>query len=220
MWSDDERPEHPIEASLQLLGRFLIDPADLLATLAPDGWEHSPLMRIFHPTPERLRIEHERMRRDLGMPSGKDDPDHGEAADDPPASPEPDRPIEPEREVVELLGCALWDVFAAPRRPRTRPVPIRARRFEPTASRPSGRGGWTGSASGSSAYTTRRSATRATSPSLTPWPPTTTSSRASRAVGHATPRESPSAPAARAERGCATGRPPSPPPPSATHRTR
>lgn len=123
----------------ELLDSFLDPPEVLLAALAPEGWERSPLRRVFHPTPEQVEAKTRRIRRNLrslggggsrrrtaettGEASGEgagtpepleatgleaERPDGG-LADGPPGSDRPD----PWREVVELVGSALWDVFSA-----------------------------------------------------------------------------------------------------------
>lgn len=121
MWRDDDRPSHSQEACAQLLNRFLLAPQELLHAFTPEGWERSPLLRIFHPTPEQLRAEAERMRRNLAELWGRSKPDDTESRGHEPQEPrepgEPEEPaaprtVKPEREVVELLGCALWDVFS------------------------------------------------------------------------------------------------------------
>jgi hypothetical protein len=87
--------------------------ADLMSELAPDGWDHSLLRYCFHPTPERLYEEavgvHERMEEMF-------------PARDPEPTPAPtmadivarhtDPPTEPQRELAELLGKCVWDVFS------------------------------------------------------------------------------------------------------------
>ena len=136
-----ERPRHSDEASAELLGHLLLEPAELFEALAPNGWERSPLRNVFHPTPEQLREERERVARNLaswlgGAAAGEGGEgrsprgDPGRSAGAAPGNVLDDEPFveggpeagaredpasvaeEPEREVVELLGRTLWDVFS------------------------------------------------------------------------------------------------------------
>lgn len=113
MWPDADRPSHDHATCARFLDRFLLPPRELLAALAPEGWVRSLLVRVFHPTPEQLAEESERIRRNLAALTGRPEPD---ASDEDEASEDVEEPlqrsIEPEREVVELLGRALWDVFS------------------------------------------------------------------------------------------------------------
>lgn len=91
----------------------------MLLALTPEGWERSPLLRVFHPSIDQLAEEIIALSRRLdslaGKPSAVEGAENGDDDDDEEAPPsaEPDqKPIEAEREVVELLGLALWDVFS------------------------------------------------------------------------------------------------------------
>jgi hypothetical protein len=117
--SIDERPKHSLAACAQFIARFLLDPHELLMALAPEGWERSPLRFVFHPSVDQLAEEIVALSRNLDRLGGK--PTEMEAVEDsedddeeeaPPLPELPLKPIEPEREVVELLGRALWDVFS------------------------------------------------------------------------------------------------------------
>ncbi|MEX2316392.1 MAG: hypothetical protein WD669_04510 [Pirellulales bacterium] len=103
------------------------DGADVLAELAPEGWEHSPLVAVFHPSPERVYEEsvrmHENMEQFFASRAQAASADEGGGARPPreqPAAPDLEKiraehqaqPIEPERELRELVGRALWDVFS------------------------------------------------------------------------------------------------------------
>jgi hypothetical protein len=122
-------PRHTDEECSRLLNRFLLPPAALLAILAPGGWANSPLRRCFHPTPEQRRTEAIECRENLKrsraalerrQPAEDGTDDNPVAAGDEEAyvgadDAEPVRdpqPIEPDREVVALVGCVLWDVFS------------------------------------------------------------------------------------------------------------
>lgn len=86
---------------------------DVLAEIAPERWENSPLTAVFHPSPEQVYEETCRIHRNLdslGMKRGRE------------PRPEPtleevkasfrETPLEPEREIGELVGQCLWDVFS------------------------------------------------------------------------------------------------------------
>ena len=87
--------------------------ADVMRELAPEGWPASPLAAVYHPTAEQVYEETVRMQRNLGI--------LGRRPDAPPSPPEPtleeivaehvDSPVEPDRELQELVGRCLWDVF-------------------------------------------------------------------------------------------------------------
>ncbi|CAN5149160.1 hypothetical protein BH09GEM1_BH09GEM1_22370 [soil metagenome] len=106
----DEHPQqHSEQECSTLLDSFLLAPANFLDELAPEGWEQSPLLLAFHPTPEQQREEADRLTRNqrslfpravVELPADDD-------AFTPVSS-----PIEPEAEVVRLLGLILWDVFS------------------------------------------------------------------------------------------------------------
>ncbi len=94
---------------------------DVLAELAPDGWEKSPLLACFHPAPEQVFKECQRMHRrfeELRATRRKRDPNNPKFA----SQPEPtlegvladwkDEPMNVTDEVTELVGRCLWDVFS------------------------------------------------------------------------------------------------------------
>jgi hypothetical protein len=61
----------PMRACARLLDALLLQPAVLLADLAPQGWECSPLRRVFRPTPEQRTGERQRFRRNLAALRGE-----------------------------------------------------------------------------------------------------------------------------------------------------
>jgi hypothetical protein len=87
---------------------------DVLRELAPAGWEHSPLLAVFHPAPTQIHEESLRFHRNLAQLR--------KANDSSPLPPEPtleevardhrEHPVETEREVRGLVGQCLWDVFS------------------------------------------------------------------------------------------------------------
>jgi len=98
----------------------------VIAELCPKGWERSPLLACFHPSPERAFEEHLNFYRNLRDLSGRrktadtadDGPDENECltleeflAKHPPE----ETALPPEAaidEPAELIGLCLWDVFS------------------------------------------------------------------------------------------------------------
>ena len=96
--------------------------ADVLADIAPEGWERSPLLACFHPSIERIfeeQLQFHRHFEKLGTllkRRGKATP----SDDEPPPEPTLEsvrrehqpRPVRQDEEVTELVGQCLWDVFS------------------------------------------------------------------------------------------------------------
>ncbi len=90
---------------------------DVIAEVAPQGWERSPLLAIFHPSLEQVFQEsvesHQNLQRLRGLRGSRND-----SVGEPPPTIEQVRElfretsIEPQREVAELVGRCLWDVFS------------------------------------------------------------------------------------------------------------
>lgn len=94
--------------------------ADVLAEIAPEGWEHSPLVACFHPSVEQLFEERVALHRNLEEWRHLRRKREGETAVA--CEPEPiiddvRREYEPssvnvEEEVTELVGLCIWDIFS------------------------------------------------------------------------------------------------------------
>jgi hypothetical protein len=95
---------------------------DVLADIAPDRWEHSPLLACFHPSAEQRYKEAVQFHRNIeALTEARRRRQDSEHAIDPPA-PEPTledvrrehhaTPVDPAKGVVELVGLCLWDVFS------------------------------------------------------------------------------------------------------------
>ncbi len=107
-------PEALLEQEFDRLFPHGFAGADVVQELAPGGWDHSPLLAVFHPSPEQVYQEAVRVHRNLGLLRRPDDSR--------PLPPEPtieeiarefrDVPIEADREIGELVGMCLWDVFS------------------------------------------------------------------------------------------------------------
>lgn len=88
--------------------------ADVIHELAGEGWERSPLLSVFHPTPEKVLEESLRIHRnmsDLMRARGKESDSQEPTLESVKAS-HKETPIAPIREAGELLGMCLWDVFS------------------------------------------------------------------------------------------------------------
>jgi len=88
---------------------------DVLREIAPEGWERSPLLAVFHPSVEQVFRECVQSHENIQSLWGRRE-DHR------PASPPPTReqferdfhpsPVEAAREVRDLVGMCVWDVFS------------------------------------------------------------------------------------------------------------
>lgn len=95
--------------------------ADVLAEIAPEGWEKSPLLVCFHPSPEQVFQESLQMHRNIeGLVRARRErePDNPELAPKPEPTLEEiraeweDSPVKTAEEVAQLIGLCLWDVFS------------------------------------------------------------------------------------------------------------
>jgi hypothetical protein len=93
--------------------------ADVLAEIAPEGWEHSPLLACFHLSVEQL-FERVAIHRNLEEWRHLARRRKGSAALEPRPEPTLDEvrrecepsPVNQEDEVTELVGLCLWDIFS------------------------------------------------------------------------------------------------------------
>ncbi len=87
---------------------------DAIAELAPVGWERSPLLAVYHPSVEQVYRESIRLHRNLERLAGS------RPTGPPPSEPTlqeirerwHEEPVDRPREVRELVGRCLWDVFS------------------------------------------------------------------------------------------------------------
>ena len=95
--------------------------ADVLAKLAPEGWEKSPLLACFHPSVEKVFDERLQVHRNLERMIGnrrEREPDNPKLAPKPEPTLEEvradwqDQPVKELEEVTELVALCLWDVFS------------------------------------------------------------------------------------------------------------
>ena len=94
----------------------------MLAEVAVDGWEQSPLLACFHPSVEQVFDESVQLHRNLeALRNARPRRDSGGETDETPSSEptleevrcgyQPD-PVKPQEELTELIGLCLWDVFS------------------------------------------------------------------------------------------------------------
>ena len=91
-----------------------LDDPFLAKKLAPEGWEQSPLVLVYHPTAEQVYEETLRFRDNLRRLRGKTVPPEEEPQITLDAL-RREMPVDapkPAEECADLLGCCLWDVFA------------------------------------------------------------------------------------------------------------
>ena len=94
--------------------------AGVLAEIAPEGWERSPLLTCFHPSVERLFEERVAIHRNLEEWRRLGRRREGTAALEPRPEPTLDEfrreyepsPVNQEEEVTDLVGLCLWDTFS------------------------------------------------------------------------------------------------------------
>src|SRR5918995_2075555 len=92
---------------------------DVLAEIAPEGWEQSPLLACFHPSLDQRYEEAVQLHRNLEELSRamtrKDAPERlprPEPTLDDIRSEYRAEPVNVQEEVTELIGLCLWDVFS------------------------------------------------------------------------------------------------------------
>ena len=125
MYGDD--PSFDEDEAFGFLGKLMpqgFAGADVLAELAPEGWERSGLVRAFHPGVAQAHAEavalHENLERirQLGRKKRGDGEDGPEEPPKPPPTLEEIRaeyretPVKPEEECREVVGRVLWEIFS------------------------------------------------------------------------------------------------------------
>jgi hypothetical protein len=119
-WQDKRLTDRELHTFFDRLFPHGFAGADVLAEIAPEGWERSPLLACFHPSVEQLCEEWVAIHRNLEHLRRLGRRREGTAALEP--RPEPTledvrRQYEPSRvnqdeEVTELVGLCLWDIFS------------------------------------------------------------------------------------------------------------
>lgn len=82
---------------------------DVKRDIVPEGWAHSPLKKVFHPSPEQRYKEYIQMKHNISELTGEEN--EIETFEQFEAEYE-DTPVDPERELTELVGLCMWDVFS------------------------------------------------------------------------------------------------------------
>ncbi|PYU38585.1 MAG: hypothetical protein DMG56_24595 [Acidobacteria bacterium] len=87
---------------------------DVLKEIAPEGWPHSTLQFLFHPTLEQVHWERVQLHRNLrNWPwFPKDRLEEPEPTLESIHADYQDSPVDTTREVRELVAMCLWDVFS------------------------------------------------------------------------------------------------------------
>jgi hypothetical protein len=114
LFDREQLSERECEAVFARLFPLGLGGADVRVEIAPAGWDQSPLLAVFHPSVEQVHRERVRIRRNLRR--------LGEGRRTRPDEPEPtleqvratwqDSPVERDREVRELIGDCVWDIFS------------------------------------------------------------------------------------------------------------
>jgi hypothetical protein len=95
--------------------------ADVLAEIAPEGWEKSPLLACFHPSVEQVfkeRVHVHRNIEELISIEREREPENPKLAPKPEPTLEAvradwqDKPVNTREEVMKLVALCLWDVFS------------------------------------------------------------------------------------------------------------
>ncbi len=95
--------------------------ADVLAEIAPEGWETSPLLACFHPSVEKVLQERVQLHRNIEELIGdrrEREPDNSKLTPKPEPTLEEvradwqDQPVNVCEEVTDLVALCLWDVFS------------------------------------------------------------------------------------------------------------
>lgn len=90
-----------------------LDDSSLMQSLAPEGWEHSTLALIYHPTAEQRYEETLRLRENLRRlrrsPVSEEEP---HITLDTIRREMPVEAPNPRKECADLMGCCLWDIFS------------------------------------------------------------------------------------------------------------
>lgn len=87
---------------------------DILDEIAPEGWEQSPLLAVFHPSLDQVYEETVRFHRNLQSLPWRDKgrPPRPQPTREEIAKTYREKTIDIEREVRELVGQCLWDIFS------------------------------------------------------------------------------------------------------------
>jgi len=95
---------------------------DVVAEIAPEGWEHSPMLACFHPSVEQIYEESVQLHRNMEAFRSAQRRRRADVEIEYVPSPEPtldeirseyrSTPVEWQTEMTDLIGLCLWDVFS------------------------------------------------------------------------------------------------------------
>jgi hypothetical protein len=116
----DERErlsERECEVALEMLFPAGFAAGDIRAEVAPEGWERSPLLRVFHPTAEQVLEETLAIHRNIASlrkeSGGTTSAREPELTLEDVRSEMREEPVEADRELAELVGLCVWDIFSS-----------------------------------------------------------------------------------------------------------
>jgi len=85
---------------------------DVLSEIAPEGWQSSPLLACFHPSPEQIFKEHLQIHRNIKKLIHDKDQGRPEPTLEEIRAEWKDTPVNITDEVTDLVGRCLWDIFS------------------------------------------------------------------------------------------------------------
>lgn len=121
-WQNERLTNAELRALFDRLFPYGFAGADVLAEIAPDGWEQSPLLACFHPSVERVFEESLQLHRNIESLGRALSRRESTVTPDPAVASEPtledvrrehqEKPVKPDEELTELVGQCLWDIFS------------------------------------------------------------------------------------------------------------
>jgi hypothetical protein len=111
---EDRLTEEQCVAVLDLLFPSGPSGEDVLRELASGGWEHSPLLQVFHPSLEQRYTEAVRFHENIKSLSKRraNEPEHPEPTLKQVQASYHEEPVLPAAECGRLLTLCLWDIFS------------------------------------------------------------------------------------------------------------
>ena len=116
-WQKERLTDDELRALFDRLFPHGLAGADVLAEIAPEGWEQSPFLACFHPSIERVFEERLQMHRNLeALRTAPRRRDRAALNQAPPPEPTLEevrleyqpQPVRQDEELTELVGECLW----------------------------------------------------------------------------------------------------------------